>query len=235
MLRACYNQTMPIPADRTFSARLDCHYLLLPPPEVSAQTPLVVTLHGFGSNPEVMLQLTARLFESPPIIVSLQGPNQFFLGAGNREVGYGWVTSRRPAESIRLHHEMVQHVVGEVGREFAIPPGRSFLCGFSQSVGLNYRFVATHPNLFRGVIAICGGLPGDWDDGPYRNVTASVLHIARRGDEYYPPEVTCGFADRLRQRAADVELHMIDGGHQMPSDGRRIVEPWMRRALEEKE
>jgi predicted esterase len=224
---------MPVPEDRTFSASLDCHYLLLQPPAMSRQTPLVVTLHGFGSNPEAMLPLTARLFEAQPVIVSLQGPNQFFLGAGNREVGYGWITNRRPAESIRLHHEMVRHVAQEAGREFGIPPERSFLCGFSQSVGLNYRFAATHPDIFRGVIAICGGLPGDWDDSSHPNITASILHIARREDEYYPPEITCGYAEQLRRRAADVEFHLIDGGHQMPSGGRKIVGPWTRRILRE--
>ena len=222
---------MPVPEDRTFSARLDCHYLLSPPPAINSQTPLVVALHGFSSNPEAMLQLTARLFESQPVIVSLQGPNQFFLGAGNREAGYGWITSRRPTESIRLHQEMVRHVAEEAGREFGIARDRSLLCGFSQSVGLNYRFAATYPDMFRGVIAICGGLPGDWDNGPYQNITASVLHIGRREDEYYPPEVTCGYAERLRRRTADVEFHLLDGGHQMPSGGRKIVEPWIRRIL----
>lgn len=232
---------MPVPADRAFSARLDCHYLLLQPPDVNPHTPLVIALHGFGANPESMLDLTARLFvpeapiaalDSQPVIVSLQGPNQFFLGAGTKEVGYGWITNRRPAESIRLHHEMVRHAAEETGREFGIPRKRSFLCGFSQSVGLNYRFVATYNDLFRGVIAICGGLPGNWDEGNYGKVVASVLHIARRSDEYYPPEVTRGYAERLRQRAADVEFHLIEGGHQMPSGGQKIIGPWLRRLLQ---
>lgn len=231
---------MPVPADRAFSARLDCHYLLLTPPLVSPQTPLVITLHGFGSNPEAMLDLTERLFaaeapDSQPVVVSLQGPNQFFLGAATREVGYGWITNRRPSESIRLHHEMVRHAAEEIGRQFGIPRERSFLCGFSQSVGLNYRFVATYTDLFRGVIAICGGLPGDWDDGNYREVAASVLHIARRSDEYYPPEVTCSYLERLRRRAADVEFYLIEGGHQMPSGGQKIVGPWIRRLANQDE
>jgi phospholipase/carboxylesterase len=226
---------MPVPVDRSFSARLDCHYLLLTPPTANPRTPLVVTLHGFGSNPEAMLDLTARLFDpedSKPVIVSLQGPNQFFLSTATREVGYGWITNRRPAESIRLHHEMVRHAAEETGREFGIPPERSFLCGFSQSVGLNYRFVATYTDLFRGVLAICGGLPGDWDEGNYGQVIASVLHIARRSDDYYSPEVTCGYTERLRRRAADVEFHLIEGGHQMPSGGQKIVAPWIRRLIE---
>ena len=62
-------------------------------------------------------------------------------------------------------------------------------------------------------------------------VTAAVLHIARRRDQYYPPSITEQYPERLRQRAADVEFHLIDGGHQMPSSGSRIVEPWLRRIL----
>ena len=88
---------------------------------------------------------------------------------------------------------MLLHVTDEAGKEFGIPPERRVLVGFSQSVGLNYRFVATHPDAVRGVIGICGGLPGDWDDGAYQPVTAAVLHIARGGDEYYPPAVTEGY------------------------------------------
>ena len=164
-------------------------------------------------------------------VAALQGPNQFFLDQTAREVGYGWITNRRPAESIRLHHEMVLHVLEEAGGRFDIPAGRRILVGFSQSVALNYRFAATHPHAIRGVVGICGGLPGDWDDAAYRPVTTPVLHIARRGDSYYPPAVTELYPDRLRRRASDVEFHMMEGGHQVPSKGYEIVAPWLRRVL----
>jgi predicted esterase len=217
--------------ERTFSARLDCHYLLRIPDVVDAQTPLVLTLHGFGANPEIMLGLTTRLFSIPVVIASLQGPYQFFRETTTREVGYGWITSRRPAESVRLHHDMVSHALDAVGREFGIVPGRRLLVGFSQSVSLNYRFAATCPEALRGVIAICGGLPGDWEETAYQQVSAAVLHIARREDEYYPPEVTEGYTDRLRRRATDVAFHLLDGGHQVPSTGHLIVDPWVDRIL----
>ena len=73
--------------DRGFKARLDCHYLLQVPDRVDERTPLVVTLHGFGGNPEDMLKLTGRLFDTPPVIAALQGPFQFFLSPAVREVG----------------------------------------------------------------------------------------------------------------------------------------------------
>jgi phospholipase/carboxylesterase len=222
---------MPEALDRSFSVQLACHYLLHTPDRIDERTPLVVTLHGFGGNPESMLKMTHRLFEARPVIAALQGPFQFFLSADAREVGYGWITNRRPAESIRLHHEMVLHVLEEVGSEYGIPEDRRLLAGFSQAVALNYRFAASCPDAIRGVIAICGGLPGDWEDGADQPIRASALHIAARQDEYYPPGITDSYLERLRRHAVDVEFRLIDGDHRMPSNGAAIVAPWLRRIL----
>ena len=104
--------------DRSFPAQLDCHYLLQTPDQIDQRTPLAVTLHGLGGNPESMLKLTDRLFETRPVIVSLQGPYQFFLSPAVREVGYGWITNRRPSESIRLHRDMLLQVLNDVGGQF---------------------------------------------------------------------------------------------------------------------
>jgi predicted esterase len=216
---------------RSFSARLDCHYLVRAPASMDRIGALVLALHGFGQNPETMLDLSAKLFDAPAVIAALQGPNQFFLGQNNREIGYGWNTSCRPEESIRLHHEMVSYVLAEMGREFAIPPERRLLVGFSQPVSLNYRFAASCPDAIRGVVGICGGLPGNWETGDYQPVKAALLHIARRDDEFYPPAVSEQYAGRLRRRAVDVEFHLLDGGHRMPSTGGLPVNPWLRRIL----
>src|SRR5579863_8005015 len=158
-------KTMTDTLDQTYSVQLDCHYLVRAPEVVDARTPLIVALHGFGGNPETMLHLTGRLFDPPPVIVAMQGPYQFFLVVRKQEVGYGWITNRNPAESIRLHRDMVSHVLDEAGRHFGIPPERRLLVGFSQAVALNYRLAATCPDIVRGVIGICGGLPSDWDEG----------------------------------------------------------------------
>jgi predicted esterase len=216
---------------RTFSARIDCHYLLHTPAGADASKVLVAALHGFGSNPEVMLRLTERLLGPDYIIAAIQAPNQFFLSQNANEVGYCWVTNKHSDSSVRLHHDMLLYVLDEVGRQYGIPEGCRLLVGFSQPVGLNYRFAATHPGAVRGVIGICGGIPKNWEDGPYEKVSASLLHIARSEDEFYRPDVTGNYAERLRLRADDVEFHMLEGGHQFPSKAGSIVEPWIQRRL----
>ncbi len=215
----------------TFSARLDCRYLLRPPAPAGPATLLVAALHGFGQTPDSMLHLTAKMFGAQHAIASIEGPNQFFLDAKAQEVGFGWITSRHPSSSIRLHHDMVRHVLNDAGREYGIPPERRILLGFSQPVSLNYRFAATCPDAVRGVVAVCGGLPGDWETGAYEPVKAAVLHIARREDEYYPPAVTEQYPARLRLRVMDLEFHLLDGGHSMPSRGHTLVESWLQRIL----
>ena len=215
----------------SFSARLDCHYLVRAPEAVDGRTLLVVTLHGFGQDAESMLPLTAKLVGRQHVVASREGPNQFFLPGKAGEVGFGWVGSRHTESSIRLHHEMVLHVLDEVGREYGIPPERRLLVGFSQSVSLNYRFAATWPDAVRGVIAICGAIPSDWETAEYRAVKAAVLHIARREDGYYPPATTELYPEKLRLRVKDVEFHLLEGGHRFPSQGNAIAEGWLARIL----
>jgi predicted esterase len=217
-----------IPSERIFPARLDCRYLLRAGGPGGA---LIVALHGFGANPEVMLRLVEQQVRPQHAIAALEGPFAFFLDQEARNVGYGWVTNRRSADAIRLHHDMVRHTLEEAGRELGVPAERRILLGFSQPVSLNYRFAVAHPGFVRGVLGICGGLPGDWNDLAAERIDAAVLHIARRADEYYPASVTEQFPARLRLRCEDVEFHQLEGGHRVPSEGAPLIQRWLERLL----
>jgi len=221
-----------MPERLTFTAPLDCYWLLEAPESIGPRSLAVVTLHGYGSNPEVMLRLTRTLLGAGHVIAALQGPYPFYPDTQpDSPVGYGWITRSEAAASIRLHHHMLLHVFSELEKRSGLSAERRLLVGFSQPVGLNYRFAATHPDQVRGVVGICGGLPKDWEDGDYRSVSASLLHIARSADEFYPPEVTGKYAERLRLRARDVEFHQLEGGHRFPSKAGPLVEPWIERVF----
>src|SRR6478672_10558761 len=103
-----------------FSARLDCHYLVHAPGTIDDRSALVLTLHGFGQDAETMLPLTERFVGRHHVTACLEGPNQFFLPSKPGEVGFGWVGARHAPSSIRLHHDMVLHVLNEAGREYGI-------------------------------------------------------------------------------------------------------------------
>lgn len=214
---------MALLEDRHFCAQLDCRYIVQTPDQCDDSV-VVVALHGFSMDPETMLRLAAMWF-SRYKIASLQAPHPFYKSAAAREVGYSWATHLQSQESVRLHHEIVHHVL----RDLQAPPEKILLVGFSQPVGLNYRFVATYPGLVRGVIGVCGGMPKDWETGTYRRVDASLLHIARTQDEIYPAEATRKYRERLSARADDVEFLELEGGHRFPSLATPTVEDWVRR------
>ncbi|MBI3696062.1 MAG: hypothetical protein HY238_14625, partial [Acidobacteria bacterium] len=196
---------------RSFTLPLRCNYLLHAPEPVSERACLVIAVHGHAMTPGQMLRLTARLVGEEHFIASPQGPYQLWVKQDGQEqsaVAFHWSTRFEPEHSRRLHHDMILRVLEDVGRP-------AVLVGFSQSVSLNYRFVCTYPEAVRGVIAICGGIPGDWDHGPYEPTHAAALHITTREDEFYPPAVTERYPDRLRTRIHDVEFHMLEGGHRI--------------------
>jgi predicted esterase len=219
----------------TFAAQLDCRYLLHVPEEVSESTLLALTLHGYGSNPEVMLRLTTSVLGEKHIIAALQAPNQHYLTQGapgeHSVVGYNWGTRDHWGSAVRLHHDMVRETLATLKSRFRRTARQCLLTGFSQPVGLNYRFAGTWPDEVAGIIGICGGVPRDWEEAPYKEVTAAILHIARDQDEFFPPEVSTGFPARLRKHARDVDFHLLPGGHRFPSKAGAVIEPWLRRVF----
>lgn len=220
------------PPELRFEARFEARCLLHRPPAIDDSTLLVLTLHGYGSNPEVMLRLTRPAIGEQHVIASLQGPNQHYLadGPGGSEIGYNWGTRQHAEDNIRMHHSMVRDALGTMRERFGIPVSRTFLMGFSQPVGLNYRFIGTYPDQAAGIIAVCGGVPRDWAEPKY-SPTPPLLHISRDQDEFFPVDLVRGFEGRLRVHAADVEFHLLAGGHRFPSKAKDIVRPWVERVL----
>ena len=102
---------------------LEAGYLLHIPPCVDSRTLLVLTLHGYGLTPEVMLRLSVAAVGDGCIVASLRGPNQHYLAGSpaSEDVGYNWGTRRHPDLNIRLHHEIVQAVAASLRTRFSIP------------------------------------------------------------------------------------------------------------------
>jgi predicted esterase len=225
----------PIVEQHTFEARVECRYLLHIPETLDRNSLLIITLHGYSSNPEAMLRLTAGLVGGNHVIAALQAPNQHYVSDGlpNRESvpGYNWGISPHWASGVRLHHDMLLKTLETLRERFKMGQDRCLLAGFSQPVGLNYRFAGTHPGEVAGILGICGGVPRDWEEGKYRPVQAAVLHISRDQDEFYPVEVVKKFPERLRVHAADVEFHLLEGPHRFPSKAGGIVRAWMDRVF----
>ncbi len=211
------------------SVPLDCRYLL----ETGGEDAWAfVVLHGFGQSAAEMLRLVRPMAGEEDTIAAIQAPHPYPLRpfSTQQDTGYHWGAPGADWDAaIALHHRLVSAVLDDLRQRTGLRAERTILAGFSQPVGMNYRFVESNPERVRGVIGICGGVPKAWEQATLRPIDAALLHIARTDDEFYAVDRLPGFEQILRSAAADVEFHLIPGKHRFPSTARAIVEPWLAR------
>jgi predicted esterase len=216
--------------DRSVAVESKIYYDLFAP--APAPAPLVVALHGYGSNKGWMMREARRFAPEGFAVASVQGIHQHLKepkekGAPLR-YGFGWLTNFRAEESVALHHRALLRVISTLIDEKIADRNRVFLFGFSQSCALNYRFAFTHADVLRGTVGVCGGLPGDWETSDvYRETEASILHLAGCRDEHYPPERVADYAARLGVRSRDVEFKSYDAGHEFAPAMREDLRAWL--------
>jgi len=216
--------------EHTLTAEIKLYYDVHRPQPTPA--PLLIALHGYGASKRQMMREAQNIAPKDFAIVSLQGPYQHLKEAkeagGPLRFGFGWLTNFRPEESIAIHQRALLEVIDSLKDEGVANPKRVFLLGFSQSCALNYRFAFTHPDILRGVIGICGGLPGDWETNEvYCATKASIFHLSGERDEYYPPSRTSDYAVRLRTRSSEVEIRSYDAGHEIIQAMRDDIRQWL--------
>jgi phospholipase/carboxylesterase len=217
--------------ERRLSAQINLYYDLIAGP--SRPAPLLIALHGYGAGKWHATREAKLIVPEGFAIASLQGPHQHLrepkTPGGPLRFGFGWLSSFRPEESFAIHHHALLEIIEALAGEDIIDPERVFLLGFSQSCALNYRFAFTHPNVLRGVVGICGGLPGDWETSDlYHKTNASVFHLAGTRDEFYPPARVENYEEQLRQRANDVQFRSYDAVHEISAAMRTDIREWLK-------
>ena len=196
--------------------------------------PLLVALHGYEGDKDSMMRVASHIADGKMVVVSLQGPYQFFRrlvkNPKDFRVVFGWGTTYKIEDSIDLHHRDLETIIRLAVRKYRADPRRVFLLAFSQACAPNYRYAFTHPQAIRGAVAVCGGVPDDWNKNPCSRPAATrVLHIAARQDKWYSREKNLEFRRQLGQRAATLDFRFYDSTHKFP---RRSI-PHIRRWIEE--
>jgi phospholipase/carboxylesterase len=221
------------PMERQLRVEFPCYYDLYIP-EGDRPKPLVIATHGYGGDKTSMMKMMRRINERDYAIAALQGPHQHLVMPTRESpklgYGFGWLSNFKPDESVAVHHQLIRQIIETLRASGEADTSRVFLVGFSQSVGANFRFAFTHPDLVRGVVAICGGIPGDWEsDSKYQAGVVDVLYVVAERDEFYTPERMRQNAEALRRRARSVELQCFDAGHEVPRDAYPVINGWLAR------
>ena len=203
--------------DLTFKAEINLYYDLHIP-DGAKNAPLLIAVHGYGAHKRYMMREARAVAPDDFVVASVQGPHQHFrqTADGGYRIGFGWLTEHKPEEYVRLHHDFLLHVLEYVVDAGAADPSRVYLYGFSQACALNFRFALTHPEIARGVIGVCGGIPGDLDTNPiYKPFDAKTFYIYGDDDEFYTQEKFAHFDAKLRSLLPNYRSKQYEAKHEI--------------------
>ncbi|MCX6178322.1 MAG: phospholipase [Chlorobiales bacterium] len=208
---------------------LSLTYLDLAPAKPE-HAPLVIMLHGYGSNEKDLIQIAPAL--RPEFrYISARAPKTMDFGM------YGWFPIDFTHSGITVDYSAAQKALqqlidftGEIIREYRPAGDKVYLMGFSQGAVMSYLMAFNAPELLHGVIALSGQLPE----------TSQPLATAEHSLRKLPFLVMHGIYDDVlpiaKGRAADewLQKHVDDltyreypVAHQISDSGIALIRSWL--------
>jgi phospholipase/carboxylesterase len=218
--------------DLTLTAEINLYYDLFVPDGADEDTPLLIAVHGYGAHKRYMMREAKLITPDNFVIASVQAPHQHFRRTDDGyRVGFGWLTDHRPDEYVRLHHDFLNNVIAKLKNDGVIDPKQIYLYGFSQACALNFRFAFTFPETLKGIIGVCGGIPGDLETNPtYQPFSAETFYLYGDDDEFYTQEQFRDFDAKLRERISNYGSKHYVAKHEITQEMREDIRDWFRRS-----
>tara|TARA_B100000787_G_C16199267_1_gene303647 strand:+ start:8329 stop:8973 length:645 start_codon:yes stop_codon:yes gene_type:complete len=134
-------------------------YVVKQPKKSIINPPLLILLHGYGSN-ELDLFSFAEELPDNLLIISLRAPHE--MGHG----GYAWYEINLDSENnkfsdlnqARESMQKIAYTIDIIKTQYATNSNNTFLLGFSQGAILSYALSFNFPNKVQHVIALSGYL-----------------------------------------------------------------------------
>ncbi|MBM3330263.1 hypothetical protein FJY68_00245 [candidate division WOR-3 bacterium] len=191
--------------------------------------PLVIGLHGFGSDPKSFARLYERAGSPDLIFACLQAPYQF--GAG-RDLGYSWSTWSKDDSMVGPSSEALACsfvATAAVRLTGQYKTTGTWLLGFSQGCGMAYQTGIGYSDFFQGIIGFGGGFDSlGFTAAQYEEAKNLSVFIAH-GKEDRVVEYKNGknARDFLKRKGFDVTFVEFKGGHTVPEQQLKQAVKWM--------
>lgn len=197
--------------------------------------PLLMLLHGIGSNEEDLFGLAPYLDERF-LIVSVRAP--VVLGAGS----YGWFNieftpqgMKADIEQARRSLELLPVFLDELVKTYGVDEKCVYLAGFSQGAMMSLALALTRPDRIAGVVAMSGRFPAsvlghDLDRERLAGMAVLVTHGLY--DPVLPIEEGRGIRKNLQALPVELTYHEYPMGHEVNLESLRDVSAWLSKTLD---
>lgn len=133
---------------------MELKYLIRQPENITPKTPLLVLLHGYGSNEEDLFSFVPTLPQDW-LIVSFQAPKTIQYG------GYAWydidLMSVENRVNVEQAHESLNAILDgilSIKKQYGLVDNPTHLAGFSQGGILSYALALKNPQLFSKIACL---------------------------------------------------------------------------------
>ena len=162
--------------------KLSLEYIVKEPTTINQNTPLLILLHGYGSNEEDLFSFASELPQEM-LIISARAPQN--LGFGS----YAWYSINfnntqgkfSDIPEAKQARENIAKFIDEIQETYNISPKNTFLLGFSQGTILSYALALNYPNKIKNIIALSGYineelLPNTVENKKYTHLDFFISH-----------------------------------------------------------
>lgn len=157
---------------------MNLHYLVREPKIKKDKNPLLLLLHGYGSNEEDLFSFASELPDEY-YIISARAP--YDLGY----MSYAWYAINFDADEnkfsdlnqARQSRDFIAGFIDELIAKYPIDAANVTLIGFSQGSILSYAIALSYPEKIRRVVAMSGYLNTEMAKEGYDKNNFSNLHI----------------------------------------------------------
>lgn len=136
---------------------MSLHYIVRNPKTTQENPPLLILLHGYGSNEQDLFSFAEELPDEF-LIVSAQAPHSMGFG------GYAWYAINfddvngkfSDLDQAKESIDTIASFIDEIQVKYNTNPEKTFLLGFSQGAILSYGLSFLYPNKVPFVVALSG-------------------------------------------------------------------------------
>ncbi len=136
---------------------MNLHYLVQEPKVKHDKSPLLLLLHGYGSNEEDLFSFAPELPDDS-YVISVRAPYDL------QPYGYAWYAIHFDADENKFSDneqakesvEIIARFIDEIVKQYPIDTKNITLIGFSQGAILSYATALTYPEKISKVVALSG-------------------------------------------------------------------------------
>ncbi|KGO82632.1 phospholipase [Flavobacterium beibuense F44-8] len=193
------------------------YYLIREPKVKQEKNPLILLLHGYGSNEEDLFSFAGQLPEEY-YIISARAPYHI------PPYGNAWYAINFDSDMNKFSddnqaiesRELIVKFIDELIDQYPIDAQKVTLLGFSQGAILSYSIALTYPEKIDRVVALSGYLNMDIiDKGFNTNDISKLRFFISHGvvDQVIPVDWARKAPEVLKDLKLDVEYHEYPVGH----------------------